>query len=61
MSLRSKILTLGFVAILGMFFTLWFQYRSYSTQAQAIETVTRNVKVVGALSQATHELQKSVV
>lgn len=58
MSLRSKILTLGFVAILGMFFTLWFQYRSYSTQAQAIETVTRNVKVVGALSQATHELQK---
>lgn len=58
MTLRNKILMLGFVAILGMFFAQWLQYRSYATQAQAIETVTRNVTEVGALSQATHELQK---
>lgn len=58
MTLRNKILMLGFVAILGMFFAQWLQYRSYATQARAIETVTRNVTEVGALSQATHELQK---
>lgn len=58
MTLRQKILLLSMVAIFGMFISVWLQYKSYITQYQAIEVVARNVKAVGALSYATHELQK---
>ncbi len=58
MTLRQKILLLGMMALAGMFVALWLQYRSYSAQSQAIETVARNVKTVRALSNAAHEMQK---
>lgn len=58
MTLRHRILMLCLVAVAGMFFALWLQYRSFSAQFQAIEAVTRNVKAVVALSYATHQLQR---
>lgn len=58
MTLRRKIMLLGLVAIAGMFLALWLQYASYATQSASIEAVARNVTTVGALSHATHELQK---
>lgn len=58
MTLRQKILLLGLVAVSGMFFALWLQYKAYLTQSQAIEAVVRNVSAVVALSHAAHELQR---
>lgn len=58
MTLRQKILLLGLVAIAGMFLALWLQYWGYAKQLQAIEVAVQNVKAVGALSLATHEMQK---
>ncbi|MBI5922086.1 MAG: diguanylate cyclase [Betaproteobacteria bacterium] len=58
MSLRRKIMLLGLVAIAGMCLALWLQYMSYVGQSRSIEAVARNVKTVGSLSHATHQLQK---
>ena len=58
MTLRQKILLLGVFAIAGMVFALWLQYGSYSVQVHAMELTKRNVRAVGTLSFATHELQK---
>lgn len=58
MTLRQRILLLGFVSVMGMFFALWLQYGHFATQSDAIATVTRNIRAIGALSNATHQLQK---
>lgn len=57
MTLRQKILLLGLLAVTGMFFALWLQYRSYAAQSRSIEVVALNVKAAAALSLATHTLQ----
>ncbi len=53
MTIRQKLLLLASIAIVGMFLSLWVQYRSYSVQAHVQE-----VRAVGTLSLAAHELQK---
>lgn len=58
MSLRQKILLLSFMAITGMFLTIWLQYGNFIIQTRAVERVSANVQTVSALSGAVHELQK---
>lgn len=58
MTLRKKIILLGSMALVGTLLALWLQYGNYTAQSQAIEMVARNVKAVGALSHAAHELQR---
>ena len=58
MTLRKRIILLGLLAVAGLFSTLWLQYKSIATQSRSIEAMTSNVKAVGALSLATHQLQQ---
>lgn len=57
MTLRQRILLLGLLAVVGTLLALWLQARNYATQSRSIAAIAVNVKVVGALSQATHKLQ----
>lgn len=58
MTLRQKILLLGFVAIAGMSIALWRQYAYLNTEYRAIEAISQNVETVAALSDVAHELQR---
>jgi hypothetical protein len=58
MTLRQKILLLGFVAIAGMSIALWRQYAYLNTEYRAIKAISHNVETVAALSDVAHELQR---
>lgn len=58
MTLRQKIILLGLLAVAGMCFALWRQYAYHATEHHAIESISRNIETVAALSAVTHELQR---
>lgn len=58
MTLKQKILLLGFTAIAAMSIVLWNQYDRYALQQHKFDSISLNMQRIHALSLSVHELQK---